>query len=456
MKKGRVLLFLVILIAAVYAVYQYTPLVRGNGIFISVDSPKAYYSSNKDIVIHVKDRYAPLKQITVKIVSLNTDVVLFKKTFTEPFLKSFDLSFRANKVVPEGKATFVVEVEDYSKGNYLNGFKKTVSFPVIVDSTPPKVILLSGTSRITIGGSALAVYYVKDENLSRVYLTVRHDGKEYPFRAYKASSVFSDPNVYLSFFTYELSKLRDYSTDIHAIDKAGNETIVHIPVYYNRRPIRKSKINITDSFIKTKVWTILQREGIQKKENLIQDFLYVNRKIREKNTETIRKICSNSEPRFLWKGRFLQLKDSKVTAKFNDERLYYYKGELKDTKFHKGYDLASIRNARVNAANSGKVVFEGYLGVYGNTIIIDHGFGVFSLYGHLQSFLVKEGDFVKRGQYIAITDTTGLAGGDHLHFDIIVDGYYVDPIEWWDRHWIKTHIYKVIDESKTRLSLLSQ
>jgi len=101
-------------------------------------------------------------------------------------------------------------------------------------------------------------------------------------------------------------------------------------------------------------------------------------------------------------------------------------------------------------------VFEGYLGVYGNAIILDHGFGVFSLYGHLQGFLVKTGEYVKKGQVIGITDTTGLAGGDHLHFDVLIDGYYVNPIEWWDPHWIKTHIFNVISESRTRLSLINQ
>ncbi|AEA33302.1 M23 family metallopeptidase [Hippea maritima] len=456
MRKGRVLAFLLLIIAIVYGIYQYTPLIRGNGISIVVDSPKAYYSPNKEISIHVNDRYAGIKSIKVKIISLNTDVVLFEKRFSDPFVRSFNLNFKANKVVPEGKATFVVEIEDYSKSNYLNGFTKRISFPVVVDSTPPKVILLSGTGRISVGGTALAVFYVNDVNLSNIYLGVRHDGVLDKFKAYRADKVFSNPHVYMSFFTYRLSKVKDYSTDIYATDKAGNISVVHIPVYYNSKPIRKSKIKITDGFIKTKVWTILQREGLSKKETLLGDFLLVNDVVRAKNAAKIKQICSSSQSKFLWKGRFEQLKDSKVTATFNDKRLYYYNGKLVDVKYHKGYDLASIRNARVNAANSGRVVFEGYLGVYGNAMLIDHGFGVFSLYGHLQTFLVKEGSYVRKGQYVAITDTTGLAGGDHLHFDIVVDGYYVNPIEWWDRNWIKTHIYKVIDESRTRLSLINQ
>ncbi|WP_022669840.1 M23 family metallopeptidase [Hippea alviniae] len=456
MRKGRVLVLLIFLVALGYALYQYTPIIKKNGISVIVYSPKGYFSANKEIKIHVSDGNAGIKSIEVKLVAMNTTIELAKKEFSDNFVKEFDLNFKTNKVVPEGRATFVVIVKDYSKNNYLNGFEKIVKFPVVVDSTPPQVILLSGTGRIAIGGTALAVFYAKDKDLKSVFLGVRHDGKLEKFKAYPAENIFGNRHVYMAFFTYPLSKLKDYSTDIYAEDMAGNLTIVHIPVYYSSWKQKVSRINITDAFIRDKVFAILQRENLPLKENLLSDFLYVNDVVRANNTKRIREICSQSVDKILWKGRFEQLRNSEVTATFNDKRMYYYKGKLVDIKYHKGYDLASIRNAKVNAANSGIVVFEGYLGVYGNAMIIDHGMGVFTLYGHLQSFLAKKGEFVRKGQIIAITDTTGLAGGDHLHFDVLVDGYYVNPIEWWDSHWIKTHILSVIDESKTRLSLINQ
>ncbi|WP_035587577.1 M23 family metallopeptidase [Hippea jasoniae] len=456
MRKGRVLFALIIFFGLIYAVYQYTPIFKPNTIEIVVKSPKAYFSANKTVNIAISDKTAPIKSIKVELISMNTTIKLFEKQFNEPLVKQFDVNFKPNKVIPQGKAVFVVSVEDYSKSNFLNGFKKVVQFPVFVDSTPPKVILLSGVSRIKIGGAALAIFYVKDTNLKDVYLGVSRDGVVDRFRAYNAQTIFGNPNVYLSFFTYRLSKLKNYSTNIYATDEAGNLTIVHVPVFYTTPKIRTSRINITDEFIKTKVMAILEHEGIPKKETLLGDFLYVNDIVRKQNYAKVKEICSKSESKILWKGRFSQLFRSAVTATFNDKRFYYYKGKLVDVKYHKGYDLASVRNARVNAANSGRVVFEGYLGVYGNTMIIDHGFGVFSLYGHLQSFLVSVGSYVKKNQYVAITDTTGLAGGDHLHFDVVVDGYYTNPVDWWDYHWIKAHILNVIDEAKTRLSLLNQ
>ena len=80
------------------------------------------------------------------------------------------------------------------------------------------------------------------------------------------------------------------------------------------------------------------------------------------------------------------------------------------------------------------------LGIYGNCVVIDHGFGLQTIYGHLSEFLVKKGDMVKKGQIIGKTGSTGLAGGDHLHFTMQVDGVQVNAVEWWDPHWVKDRI----------------
>ncbi len=454
MRKMRVLTALLILIAIAYIAYEYTPIAVRNGINVTINSPENYFSKYKDVNIDISDKNAGIKNISIQIVSMNTVIKLYTKTFEDNFIKNFKIKFKTDKIIPDGKAVMIVSVSDYSRNNFLNGFTKTIRRNIIVDSKKPVVHLLSGIDRIRITGTALAVFYAKDSNLKEVYVGVSHDGITDKFKAFDASSFFNKKNVYLGFFTYRLSKDKNYSTNVYAVDTAGNVTVVHIPVYYSDIKIRKSKINITDSFIKNKVLAIMENENIQKKDNLLDDFLYVNNTVRKQDAEKIMQICAKSEPEFLWKGRFEQLKNSKVTATFGDKRSYYYKGKLIDIKHHMGYDLASIRNARVNAANSGIIVFEGYLGVYGNAMIIDHGFGIFSLYGHLSEFLSKVGEKVRKGQYIAITDTTGLAGGDHLHFDVLVDGYYTNPIDWWDPHWIKTHITSVLREARTRLSLI--
>jgi len=129
-----------------------------------------------------------------------------------------------------------------------------------------------------------------------------------------------------------------------------------------------------------------------------------------------------------------------VGSRFAERRTYKYNDEVIDTQVHLGYDLASVKQAPVNASNAGKVVFVGNLGIYGNAVIIDHGWGLQSIYSHMSQISVKEGDEVKRGTIIGNTGATGLAAGDHLHFGIALHGIEVQPIEWWDPHWIKDNI----------------
>ncbi len=96
----------------------------------------------------------------------------------------------------------------------------------------------------------------------------------------------------------------------------------------------------------------------------------------------------------------------------------------------------------MEAANRGIVKFTGAMGIYGNAIIIDHGQGIFSVYGHLSVITAKTGQRVNKGDQLGNTGTTGLAVGDHLHFAIVAGGRFVNPIEWWDQHWIEDNITK--------------
>ena len=89
------------------------------------------------------------------------------------------------------------------------------------------------------------------------------------------------------------------------------------------------------------------------------------------------------------------------------------------------------------AANKGVVVFAGPLTIYGNTIVVDHGWGLMTLYGHLSTIAVKMGDAVEKSQEMGRTGSTGLAIGDHLHYEVLVSGVSVTPLEWWDAKWIR-------------------
>jgi murein DD-endopeptidase MepM/ murein hydrolase activator NlpD len=77
---------------------------------------------------------------------------------------------------------------------------------------------------------------------------------------------------------------------------------------------------------------------------------------------------------------------------------------------------------------------------YGNSVVLDHGCGLFSMYAHLSLIDVEAGVVVDKGDILGRTGSTGMAGGDHLHFAMIVQGVFVNPVEWWDPHWIQDNI----------------
>jgi murein DD-endopeptidase MepM/ murein hydrolase activator NlpD len=158
------------------------------------------------------------------------------------------------------------------------------------------------------------------------------------------------------------------------------------------------------------------------------------------NADRIASMTAATSPSRLWNGPFVQLGNSQVEAGFADDRTYVFEGRDVDRQTHLGYDLAVTSAIPILAANAGKVLHADWLGIYGNCVVVDHGMGIASLYGHLSSIDVRLGDSVQKGQVLGRSGMTGLAGGDHLHFTMLVHGRPVNPVEWWDSHWIADRI----------------
>jgi murein DD-endopeptidase MepM/ murein hydrolase activator NlpD len=221
------------------------------------------------------------------------------------------------------------------------------------------------------------------------------------------------------------------------------------------KPFKKSRIEIDDKFINRVVPEILEHAPELKltppaegSPEMLAAFLRINGELRRLNTQQIAALALKTSPQRLWHDTFVQLGNSQVEASFADHRTYVYKGKEVDQQTHLGFDLAVTAHVPVAAANSGTVLNASWLGIYGNCVIIDHGMGVQSLYGHLMSFDVKVGDTVTRGQTVGRSDSTGLAGGDHLHFTLLVGGRMVNPVEWWDPHWIADRVERKLKEAR--------
>ena len=203
-----------------------------------------------------------------------------------------------------------------------------------------------------------------------------------------------------------------------------------------------------DKFFNKVVPGILsQSPEIKDRGSLLDNYLAINKELRKKNAETIKSLAERSKPSFLWNKPFMMLRNGKVMAAFADRRTYIYQDKVIDRQDHLGFDLAVTQQAPIPAANDGIVAYARFFGIYGNAVIIDHGYGLMTIYGHLSSIAVKEGQKVERGAIIGKSGETGLAGGDHLHFCTILQGLPVNPVEWWDGHWIKDRISKKLGPS---------
>jgi murein DD-endopeptidase MepM/ murein hydrolase activator NlpD len=216
----------------------------------------------------------------------------------------------------------------------------------------------------------------------------------------------------------------------------GAETTAHFWYKVFPKKFRKRDLEIDDKFLE-KVVNQIDPGG---SGDLLSRFLKINGELRRKNNQTLADLRLKTADHFLWSGPFTQLANSKVESSFADRRTYIYKGKKVDEQVHLGFDLSVTQHVAVAAANDGQVVYAADLGIYGNCVVLDHGYGLQSIYGHLSEIGVKPGDMVKKGQALGRSGSTGLAGGDHLHYSMQVDGVQVNPVEWWDDHWIHDRI----------------
>jgi murein DD-endopeptidase MepM/ murein hydrolase activator NlpD len=234
------------------------------------------------------------------------------------------------------------------------------------------------------------------------------------------------------------------------IDEARNVGRTPLEHRSFAKTFRRSRLSVSDDFFRRVVPPILDRTDevsvdLTTADGLLQGYLAVNGELRRINAETIASFADQTDPSILWDGPFRQLGNSQVESGFADHRTYVYDGREVDQQVHLGFDLASTAQTPIEAANRGRVLFADYLGIYGNAVIVDHGMGVQSLYAHLSSIDVAVGQTVEKGAPLGRSGTTGLAGGDHLHFTMLVHGQPVNPVEWWDPHWLEDRIFRKLE-----------
>ena len=328
--------------------------------------------------------------------------------------------------LPDGPATLHIEATDFSWGGNASQLEVALN----IDTRPPRIAVRTGLTYVRRGG-AEAVVYRLDEEVKRHGVALGDDffpGFPHP----------ADPGLLVALYALPHDAPRDTRAEVVAVDRASNKTIVPITLEVIERSFPTDEIRLSESFMRRKAAELGNGNGSS--GDALAAYLKLNGDLRRANAAKIREICASSSDEPLWHGAFLQLPGSHVGSRYADRRNYTYAGRMVDRQVHLGYDLASTSHAPVPASNDGVVAYADDLGIYGKTVIVDHGLGLFSLYGHLSEIGVGRGSAVARGDSLGRTGMTGLAGGDHLHFSMLVSGVFVDPLEWFDARWIQDHI----------------
>jgi murein DD-endopeptidase MepM/ murein hydrolase activator NlpD len=387
-------------------------------------------SGKRPLTLTVTDSGVGLKSLLVTAVQEGRTLELFRRDYPAGTAQVSETLALAGKGLQEGPLELHIQASDHARIRFGSGNTVEQSANFAIDNQPPQIAVLTIQHNVNQGGTVVAVYNLSEEP-ARTGVKVG----DRLFPAYRQPS-----GAYVCFFALPWNMApAAFVPKVLASDQAGNERSVGLYYHVNAKTFPGDTINITPQFLESKIVPDFQ-QFFPEFNSPLELFLKVNRDLRKENLAKVFEVGQQSAATPLWTGTFLRQPNAAVPGNFAQPRTYLHNGLIIDHQTHLGIDLASTARAPVPAANAGTVVFAADLGIYGQCVIIDHGLGLQTLYGHLSQIDVKAGDALAKGQVIGLTGTSGLAGGDHLHFDVLVSGQQVNPIEWWDPSWIKNNV----------------
>lgn len=337
-----------------------------------------------------------------------------------------------------------IEAFDTSSWNFFKGNQSVSNSKIIIDKKSPVANVITNSYLLRQGGSGIIIVEILDENLKDYYVSFND---EELFELFP----FQKKNFYMSIITWPIDIKEFKRVNVVAIDLAGNKTETKVPFYIKSFKEKIDDIKISDEFVNSVSKHVLENSNMNVPSSIVETFVKTNKELREKNLQTIKEVVKKNLPNaadnpFDLKP-FIRLPNAATFAQFGERRHYFYNEQKIDEAWHLGMDWASVKRADVLISNPGKVIFKDYLGIYGDTVIVDHGYGLGTLYAHTSSIRVNVDDNVVAGQHIANTGSTGAVFGDHLHFGVLVQGIEVNPNEWLDFTWMKTNVTKTINDA---------
>ncbi len=425
---------------------------EGEDPVITTEIP-SYLNPSQEMTLNLADARSGIRKVWVAIEQNGREMVLRDDLYPQKgssdtgpvHTLSVPVTVDVKKLgITDGKAMFRVMVRDHSWRHWFHGNKAVIEKEVLIDTRSPEIVVLTRVHNLNQGGAGLVIYRLSE---SCPVNGVMVGDVFYPGQA----GYFSDQGVYLAFIA--LNHLQGPGTElfVKAVDQAGNATRSGFPYHIRRKVFKKDTISLSDSFLNQKMPEFDVEVSPDSQKPMLEKFIKVNQELRESNYQKISSAVASSDSKMYWEGSFVRLPNSAPKAGFADHRTYLFEGKEVDQQDHLGVDLASVKQSPVPAANTGRVVFADFVGIYGKTVLLDHGFGLFSMYSHLNSFDVTVGRMVSKNDILGHTGSTGMAAGDHLHYSMLVRNTFVNPIEWWDDTWIKNNILDKIKDVQSTI-----
>jgi murein DD-endopeptidase MepM/ murein hydrolase activator NlpD len=392
-------------------------------------------ASGAEVTLSISDDASALRGLAVTLAHAGGEVPLLAESYPGNLLsggvrssQDVAIALEPASLANVGRDAFLrVVARDWSWRGGFDGNATRLDIPLTIDLEPPTIRVESGLTYVEQGGAG-AVAYQLSEAVARDGVRVG----EALYAGYPRPG--GGPLERVALFAIPTDADAETSVRVFAEDAAGNASEARWPVSVKPRRTPTANVTLSGEFLER---VVSRLSGGTADAAAFHD---VNTRVRAESEARVRELLAESAPTPLWEGALEQMRSSKVTSRFGEKRNYFVDGVKVSTATHYGYDLASFAAAPITASGAGRVVFADDLGIYGNCVLIDHGLGLATLYGHLSRIDVSAGDRVEQGQRLGLSGATGLAGGDHLHFAVLVGPTYVDPLEWWDSRWVETHV----------------
>lgn len=442
-----------------------TFLENGRPEILILESPRGVGLAPTVMGLTVSDEGAGLDEIVVRARQRNRKKELFRQKYKRDAHATVSIPIsKEDGFFLEGDAE--IEIKAFDKSFWSNTAITTI--PLKVDFKKPTVKVLSSQHNIRQGGSQLVLYKAEDAQLNFHGVKV---GSEtflgFPARGLDAN--LKDQDIFAAFFSVPLSQEQSPTIKVFAEDEVGNGTST---AFYHKilpTPIRPERIRLTDSFLNESVLGVYRAnlEGMQKwaaeigetipqplpaeelsPTKLLDVFKFLNNNLRNWSNLELKRLMAKQRSNRLWEGAFIPAKGT-IRSAYGRKVFFDYQNETVDSIIQNAYEILS--NGSVEACNNGIIAAITDVGIYGKTIVIDHGLGLFSTYSWLGESTVRLGQEVRAGELIARIGKSGMYRDGSYLFQLRLSGIAVDPREWWDKSWYYAHVIDKVNDVKRAL-----